>query len=117
MTTYNPDQFFQKNPDTSKSDEISRTIAEVFSRHTLEQKGVVSSALAIHLIRGDVYASRFHSKLMREIVDLCIDYSISKGGRGRSDLVKVIQSMMFATGGEEGKKAGIVRRLFGVGGI
>lgn len=74
--------------------EIQAAVAAVFDTAEMAQKGVITGTQAFHLVRASIFAEHFGAPLMTKLVEYILRFSVSKGGRGRLDLSKLLQAIM-----------------------
>lgn len=106
------DGMFRPDPaDTGKrTQEIQSAVDAVFNTTEMAQKGVITGNQAFHLVRATIFADHFNSPLMSALVSALLRFSVSKGGRGRLDLSKLLQAIMHS---DENEDKSIRKRLLG----
>lgn len=91
-----------KSTGQEKYDDLHLIFSEVFSENNIELKSVLGKRLLKQMIRGVVYNERYPTKTMALLLKSVLQYKVSQGGRGRTDLVEVLKAL--GNYGKEDKK-------------
>ena len=113
-----PTSLFKNKADINKTREtqLLDVINGVMSTEGMNVKTVLEDKHIVAIARGLIFADRYNSRLMRELVQILMEVRVSKGGRGRKDLIAAIKSSLTHTDEENSDEAvARKRRLFGGG--
>src|SRR5690349_4085018 len=87
------DEHFKQSTQ-EKANDIINVIERLFDKNGLKQKSVLNKKQIRALIRAQVYSDRFGSKILPEVIEWFLEYSIAdKNGRGRTDLVSIVNTV------------------------
>ena len=67
-------------------------INQLFSNENLQMKTELSAPLILAMSRGRIYAEHYHSKYMNDFIDNIQILSVSKGRKGRQELVSLVRN-------------------------
>ena len=67
-------------------------IQQLFTKDNLEMKTDLSPPLILAMSRGRIYQKYFHSKIMGDFIDNVMILSVSKGRKGRQELVALVRN-------------------------
>lgn len=110
-----PQSLFKMPGDVSKNREtqLLDVIKGVMSTDGMNVKTVLEDKHIVAIARGLIFAKRYKSELMRELVQILMEVRVSKGGRGRKDLISAIKSSLSGDGEMLDTEVTRKRRLFG----
>lgn len=71
---------------------MEKSLSELYSLDLLEMKTDLTQDQIIHLSRGKIFATRFKSKAMTELIDNIMTLSVSKERKGRGEMTNVMRA-------------------------
>ena len=110
-----PQSLFKVPGDVTKNREtqLLDVIKGVMSTDGMNVKTVLEDKHIVAIARGLIFAERYNSDLMRSLVQILMEVRVSKGGRGRKDLISAIKSSLSTVEELPEESAQRKRRLFG----
>ena len=78
----------------SRETQLLDVINGVMSTDGMNVKTVLEDKHIVAIARGLIFAERYKSPLMRQLVQILMEVRVSKGGRGRKDLISAIKSSL-----------------------
>lgn len=111
-----PQSLFKVPGDATKNREtqLLDVIKGVMSTDGMNVKTVLEDKHIVAIARGLIFAERYDSPLMRSLVQILMEVRVSKGGRGRKDLISAIKSSLSHDGELTDEESAVrKRRLFG----
>ena len=85
----NPNQISAEQDPTP----IEIMIKEMIGTENIKMKTDLTDNLIVGLTKGSIYANMFSSNIMQQLVDNVSYYRVSKGGKGRSQIVDMAKSL------------------------
>lgn len=77
---------------TVKQTAFEEGMKQLFDKENLQMKTELSSPLILAMARGRIFASHYKSAVMDNFIDLIQVLSISKGRKGRQELVALVRN-------------------------
>lgn len=71
---------------------LEEGMRQLYIKENIEMKTELSAPLVLHMARGMVYVDTFKSKVMKNFMDNIQILSISKGRKGRQELVALVRN-------------------------
>lgn len=71
---------------------LEEGMRQLYIKENIEMKTDLSAPLILHMARGKIYVDTFKSKVMKDFIDNIQILSISKGRKGRQELVALVRN-------------------------
>lgn len=107
-----PEKLFQTPTLEREASDLHQMVEQIFATTDLEVRSVLDSDHIGAIAAGYVFATRYHSPIMKLLCDTLLKLQISKKGWGRKDLVASLQSVLRMRVGEDEDESRL-RRIIG----
>jgi hypothetical protein len=78
----------------SETKRLEATVKAVFDTENMALKSNLTKHQIRQILRAQIFAIHFKSKLMQHVVDYALQFGVSDKGGGRKDLRTVLQAVM-----------------------
>lgn len=93
-------------------EQLSKLVSEVMSTNDMRLRSKISPQMLTHLIRMEVFAEHYDSKVMRGLITYILETHVSVGGWGMGNLIRSLMSLRPTYNGMDGELPVASRNLF-----